>query len=59
MRFSVSISELSFTNSRRSKMNCKDCKWNKGSIDEEGAFIDCVWVGTEEDPVPPCSSEEN
>lgn len=40
-------------------MNCKDCKWNKGSIDEEGVFIDCVWVGTEEDPVPPCSSEEN
>lgn len=40
-------------------MNCKDCKWNIGDKDyKEGVFIDCVWHGTEENPVPPCSSEE-
>ena len=40
-------------------MNCKNCEWNKGSIDSEGVFIDCVWHGTKENPVPPCSSEED
>jgi len=38
-------------------MNCKDCKWNKGSIDEEGVFIDCVWKASEKEVFPPCSSE--
>ena len=31
-------------------MNCENCEWcvkNK----------ECVWKGTEENPVPPCSSE--
>ena len=40
-----------------SSMDCKDCKWNEGFIDEEGVFIDCVWHSTEKESVPPCSSE--